>query len=254
MSAADDRAVTLNGVTYRWPRCPVVVVCIDGGDPAYFDQAGRDGIIPNVERFMAQGFGAVADGIVPSLTNPNNLSIVTGSPSSGSRHLRKLLPGPGHGRCGDDERPRFRALRIALGGVLAARGAGGGHHRQRQAAPAAGPEHQPRWRQHQLFVGAGRSMHARGERYRASARLGRLAAGRCLLGRAIALCARSRHQAAGAIPSRADVSVVDRLHPAQVRPRHAGDQRFLRAAGRCVRTAGGARSRRRHHRRSRHER
>ena len=80
MSAADDRAVTLNGVTYRWPRCPVVVVCIDGGDPAYFDQAGQDGIIPNVERFMAQGFGAVADGIVPSLTNPNNLSIVTGSP------------------------------------------------------------------------------------------------------------------------------------------------------------------------------
>ncbi len=80
MSVVDDRAVTLNGVTYRWPRCPVVVVCIDGGDPAYFEQAGRDGIIPNVERFMAQGFGAVSDGIVPSLTNPNNLSIVTGSP------------------------------------------------------------------------------------------------------------------------------------------------------------------------------
>ena len=55
MSAADDRAVTLNGVTYRWPRCPVVVVCIDGGDPAYFEQAERDGIIPHVERFMAQG-------------------------------------------------------------------------------------------------------------------------------------------------------------------------------------------------------
>ena len=80
MSVVDDRAVTLNDVTYRWPRCPVVVVCIDGGDPAYFEQAGRDGIIPNVERFMAQGFGAVSDGIVPSLTNPNNLSIVTGSP------------------------------------------------------------------------------------------------------------------------------------------------------------------------------
>ncbi|MAG37659.1 MAG: phosphonoacetate hydrolase [Dehalococcoidia bacterium] len=80
MSTANDRAVTLNGVTYQWPRRPVVVVCIDGGDPAYFDQAQRDGIIPNVERFMEHGFGAVADGIVPSLTNPNNLSIVTGSP------------------------------------------------------------------------------------------------------------------------------------------------------------------------------
>ena len=99
MSAADDRAVTLNGVTYRWPRCPVVVVCIDGGDPAYFDQAGRDGIIPNVERFMAQGFGAVADGIVPSLTNPNNLSIVTGSPPAV------------HGISGNYSWTRTRALR-----------------------------------------------------------------------------------------------------------------------------------------------
>ena len=34
--------VRLNGVRYRWPKRPVVVVCIDGGDPAYFDRALKD--------------------------------------------------------------------------------------------------------------------------------------------------------------------------------------------------------------------
>ena len=80
MQTIDNLTVTVNGVAYRWPSRPVVVVCIDGGDPTYFDQAQVDGIIPNVERFMESGFSAVADGVVPSLTNPNNLSIVTGSP------------------------------------------------------------------------------------------------------------------------------------------------------------------------------
>ena len=38
--------VNLNGTTYRWPKRPVVVVCVDGGDPAYFDAALEDGAIP----------------------------------------------------------------------------------------------------------------------------------------------------------------------------------------------------------------
>ena len=46
--------VRLNGVRYRWPTRPVVVVCVDGGDPAYFDRALKDGIIPNVARFMKE--------------------------------------------------------------------------------------------------------------------------------------------------------------------------------------------------------
>jgi phosphonoacetate hydrolase len=72
--------VELNGVRYRWPERPVVVVCIDGGDPAYFERGVRDGVVPNVARFMTQGFGAVAGGDVPSFTCPNNMSIATGSP------------------------------------------------------------------------------------------------------------------------------------------------------------------------------
>src|SRR5205809_626253 len=71
--------VELNGVRYRWPSRPIVVVCIDGGDPAYVAQGVRDGIVPNVARFMKAGFAAVADGDVPSFTCPNNMSIATGS-------------------------------------------------------------------------------------------------------------------------------------------------------------------------------
>jgi len=74
--------IELNGVRYRWPARPIVVVCIDGGDPAYFERGVRDGIVPNVARFMKTGFSAVADGDVPSFTCPNNMSISTGSPPS----------------------------------------------------------------------------------------------------------------------------------------------------------------------------
>ena len=69
----------LNGVTYHWPRKPVAVVCIDGGDPAYIEQGLNHGIIPNIERFMRDGYYAVADGTLPSFTCPNNMSIVTGA-------------------------------------------------------------------------------------------------------------------------------------------------------------------------------
>ncbi|MEX2239268.1 MAG: phosphonoacetate hydrolase [Burkholderiales bacterium] len=78
-----ERAVVqVNGIQYRWPQCPVVVVCIDGGDPAYIQQGLQEGYIPNIARFMKQGFSVIADGTVPSFTCPNNMSIITGTPAS----------------------------------------------------------------------------------------------------------------------------------------------------------------------------
>jgi len=74
--------VTVNGLRYRWPEQPLVVVCIDGGDPAYFRQFLGDGAIPNIARFIRQGFSAIADGTMPSFTCPNNMSIITGTPAS----------------------------------------------------------------------------------------------------------------------------------------------------------------------------
>ena len=74
--------VHVNGIDYRWPLRPVVVVCIDGGDPAYLRQFLADGSIPNIARFVREGFAAVVDGSMPSFTCPNNMSIITGTPTS----------------------------------------------------------------------------------------------------------------------------------------------------------------------------
>jgi phosphonoacetate hydrolase len=82
MTPAPAPEIRLNGVRYRWPDRPVVVVCNDGGDPAYVDRALKDGILPNVARFRKTGFNAVAECVIPSFTCPNNVSIITGSPPS----------------------------------------------------------------------------------------------------------------------------------------------------------------------------
>ena len=78
----EKQPVTVNGRQYRWPSDPVVVVCIDGSEPAYMDEAIAAGRMPWLAQMRAEGFDAIADCVVPSFTNPNNLSIVTGAPPS----------------------------------------------------------------------------------------------------------------------------------------------------------------------------
>jgi phosphonoacetate hydrolase len=75
-----DAALAVNGRSYRPPRRPTVVVCIDGSEPEYFERAIAAGMAPAVERFRARGVYRLARAVVPSFTNPNNLSIVTGVP------------------------------------------------------------------------------------------------------------------------------------------------------------------------------
>lgn len=70
----------VNGRTYRWMEEPVVIVCVDGCEPAYLDAAVEAGVAPYLARMRAQGADLLADCVVPSFTNPNNLSIVTGAP------------------------------------------------------------------------------------------------------------------------------------------------------------------------------
>jgi len=77
--ADEVAAVSVNGRSYRKPRRPTVVICVDGFDPAYLEQGLKDGIIPNLARFSAQGFAATARGVMPSFTNPNNTSLLTGT-------------------------------------------------------------------------------------------------------------------------------------------------------------------------------
>lgn len=77
-----NRTVTVNGRSYRWPEAPTVVVCIDGSEPAYMKEARAAGAMPWLDRALPQGTERLADCVVPSFTNPNNLSIVTGAPPS----------------------------------------------------------------------------------------------------------------------------------------------------------------------------
>jgi phosphonoacetate hydrolase len=77
---ARQRPITVNGRTYAWPEQPVAVVCIDGSEPAYMDEAVAAGVMPWLKRARATGADYLAEAVVPSFTNPNNMSIVTGVP------------------------------------------------------------------------------------------------------------------------------------------------------------------------------
>ncbi len=74
--------VTVNGRSYKLPKQPTVVVCVDGCEPDYLAQAVAAGQMPWLKRTLALGSGLTADCVVPSFTNPNNISIVTGVPPS----------------------------------------------------------------------------------------------------------------------------------------------------------------------------
>jgi phosphonoacetate hydrolase len=74
--------LTVNQRRYQPPKAPTVVVCVDGCEPDYLGQAVATGHMPWMKRTLAEGTGIVADCVVPSFTNPNNLSIVTGAPPS----------------------------------------------------------------------------------------------------------------------------------------------------------------------------
>lgn len=74
------KTVDVNGRSYAWPQEPLVVICCDGSEPAYMDVARQQGIMPNLDRIVGKGETHLAKSVIPSFTNPNNLSIVTGRP------------------------------------------------------------------------------------------------------------------------------------------------------------------------------
>jgi phosphonoacetate hydrolase len=74
--------ITVNGRRYRWPERPLVVVCVDGCEPDYINQAIDAGCASWLASLAGRGTCLTADSVVPSFTNPNNLSIVTGVPPS----------------------------------------------------------------------------------------------------------------------------------------------------------------------------
>ena len=76
----DIQSVTVNGRSYALPRRPVAVVCLDGCDPDYLAVGLAAGELPAIARIARDGFAGEALSALPSFTNPNNCSLVTGVP------------------------------------------------------------------------------------------------------------------------------------------------------------------------------
>ena len=76
----ERKPVTVNGRTYNWPKQPLVVICCDGSEPDYMEVAMAAGLMPNLQKIIAKGENRRGHSVIPSFTNPNNLSIVTGRP------------------------------------------------------------------------------------------------------------------------------------------------------------------------------
>lgn len=74
------RTVEANGRLYRIPATPTVVVCLDGSEPGYIEAAVAAGVAPNFGRLLREGTSTTALSAMPSFTNPNNISIITGRP------------------------------------------------------------------------------------------------------------------------------------------------------------------------------
>ncbi|WP_437940808.1 phosphonoacetate hydrolase [Sorangium sp. So ce341] len=67
---------------YALPARKTVVFCVDGCAPEYLEQALADGLMPRLAATLAGGGLYVRGrGQIPSFTNPNNVSIVTGQPA-----------------------------------------------------------------------------------------------------------------------------------------------------------------------------
>ena len=74
--------INVNSRSYRLPSTPTIVVCVDGCEQEYINQAIQAGKAPFLAELPAFGSVLTGDCVVPSFTNPNNLSIVTGAPPS----------------------------------------------------------------------------------------------------------------------------------------------------------------------------
>ncbi|MCV2871453.1 phosphonoacetate hydrolase [Defluviimonas sp. WL0050] len=80
MNMQNRAPVMANDRAYPWPKVPAVAICLDGCEPEYLEVAIADGLMPTLKRMRETGTDRLAHSVIPSFTNPNNLSIATGRP------------------------------------------------------------------------------------------------------------------------------------------------------------------------------
>ncbi|HUS54203.1 MAG TPA: phosphonoacetate hydrolase [Thermohalobaculum sp.] len=82
MNKISPVGITVNGRDYAAPKVTAIAICLDGCEPEYLDTAIAAGLMPALEAMMKKGTVSTAHSVIPSFTNPNNLSIATGRPPS----------------------------------------------------------------------------------------------------------------------------------------------------------------------------
>ncbi len=89
MTNISTKVFAVNGKTYEPQAKPIVVICIDGSADEYLDTTMAFDRMPSLKRMVLEGYRGMVRGALPSFTNVNNSSIVTG------------LPPSDHGICGN---------------------------------------------------------------------------------------------------------------------------------------------------------
>ncbi|WP_205944054.1 phosphonoacetate hydrolase [Pedobacter sp. HDW13] len=89
MNSISTQPFIIDGKTYSPEAKPIVVICMDGSANEYLDAAMARNRMPHLKKMIVQGYRGMVRGALPSFTNVNNASIVTGlSPAA-------------HGICGN---------------------------------------------------------------------------------------------------------------------------------------------------------
>ena len=70
---------SVNGKTYKPAAKPIVIICIDGSADEYLDITMAHDRMPNLKAMTVKGYRGMVRGALPSFTNVNNSSIVTGA-------------------------------------------------------------------------------------------------------------------------------------------------------------------------------
>jgi phosphonoacetate hydrolase len=86
---AQTCSFAVNGRQYHCPGGRVAAICLDGSSDEYLNAALLRGLMPNLQKMCLSGVRAVARAAMPTFTNVNNASIVTG------------VPPAAHGICGN---------------------------------------------------------------------------------------------------------------------------------------------------------
>lgn len=82
MNVSRTAAFSVNQRTYQPPARPVVAICLDGSADEYLDVAMARGRMPALQSMSVKGYRGMARGALPSFTNVNNSSLITGVPPS----------------------------------------------------------------------------------------------------------------------------------------------------------------------------